>query len=176
MKQLEQVLLLIDQRDGQYMAVNKQIAELIAPTMLTAVVEILNVSTSKIEWMDLKVIENYLVLSCTVAYDPSAPDVSPLLAGPVVEPGEIVPVEVQKILRIGVPLSKIFETSDHIKEYLLDSYAKSQMKKEPVSEEPAVEGDEKVESFDAQFDPKQLTREQINQMMYFQHMSVGIKQ
>lgn len=175
MKQIEQVLTLLDKRDNEYLERNKQVAELIAPTMLTAIVDCLGVDPDNISWVDIKVYDVYLVLTCSVRFDPNAPNLSVFLRDSNYTPGSP-SVEVERPLRIGVPLAKVFDTAEEIKAFLMKPFVPTDAVEQAGSDTSVKVEEVKKPTIDDQFDAKTLTREQLNQMLYFQHMSVGIKQ
>lgn len=162
-KQLETLLKLVDERDLTYLDYNKALSGMLQDTMLTAVVELLDVPTDQLEWLELSVSSSVLVLIMAVMYNPCE-DTSPLL-GPI--PPDSNAVLIQKTLHIGLPLEMVFESSEIIKEFLLG-----------VAHDDAVsEQTTNVQTpTPVTFDSSSLSKDQLSQMMAFQHLDTGSKQ
>lgn len=130
---------------------NRQIAELVNPTFITAVVELLDLPYDQIEWVDIDVTDVAFILVVSVTYTPGV-DTSPFLGQSSVENAAMI----QKNIRVSIPLSKLFDPVDEIKEYL---------RQPSKATEPSK-----------QIAMPSLTKEQIQQMLLCQHLTPGTKQ
>lgn len=157
---INRLMQLIEERDANTQEYNMSIAELVAPTFLSAVVHVLNVDQDHIEWVDANVVNSSFVIVINVTYDPKS-NSSQFLQDPDQE-DEILS---QKMLRIGVPLDRIFGEVDSIVDYLL-SISTPEEKEKSFRLTPAL----------YQFDEDCLTDNQRQQLHYFQGYSGETKQ
>lgn len=155
-KQIEQLLAIVDERDLKRLEYNRQIADLVAPTFLTAVVEMLELPTDQIEWVDIDVTDSMVfTLKLSVTYTPGV-DTSPFLGTAPTDNAAFV----QKNLRVSLPLSHVFDSVEDIKKLL--------------HRPPTTQATEPVQP--VKFDPSAMSKDQIEQMLLFQHLTVGTKQ
>lgn len=182
LKQLETLLTMFDARDSMWVKHNKQIAGVIAPTVLEALYELFELDTDSIEWVDLQIMDNIMLIVCNVTYDPvntrssflhrideaALPDAS---------------IQVQRYLRIGVPLAIVFSPKDEIKEFLMrvpvenaadidasdDVFESDHPELEAVA--PKRAGN-KVHGFDT----ATLDEDQIKRLMLYHHTTETTKQ
>lgn len=175
LKQIEQLLTLVDERDLSRLYYNKQISELIAPTMLLAVVEMLELPTDQIEWVDVEVTDTVLVLVINVMFDPST-QLSPFLDNGQINKDAAL---IQKSVRIGLPLPMVFAEPGEIKAFLYKSLNIPDPNADPTQTEVKVDEPTEVKAEDKPstiFDSASLTKDQIQQMLMFQHLTLGTKQ
>ena len=118
LKQLESLLSMFDARDQMWAKHNRQIGNVIAPTVLEALYELLELDRDSVEWVDLQVMENILLIICNVTYDPATTQSSFLHRVDEAQRPET-PIQVQRFLRIGVPLAIVFSDKHDIKEFLM---------------------------------------------------------
>lgn len=118
LKQLEKLLSMFDARDNMWGKHNRQIGNVIAPTVLEALYELLELDHDSVEWVDLQIMENVMLIICNVTYDPATTQSVFLQRVDDAERPDT-PIQVQRFLRIGVPLAIVFATKDEIKEFLL---------------------------------------------------------
>lgn len=118
LKQLESLLSMFDARDQMWAKYNRQIGNVIAPTVLEALYELFELDYDSVEWVDLQIMENILLLICNVTYDPATTQSAFLHRVDEAQRPET-PIQVQRFLRIGVPLAIVFSPKDEIKEFLL---------------------------------------------------------
>lgn len=160
LKQTEQLLNLFDKREKAKASYNQQIALLIAPTVLAAIIELLAIEVDAIDWTDLSATDAVLLIRCTALYDPSG-EVSPFLQKVGMDP---LPTEqaklVQKDIQFALPLEMAFSTKQEIIDFLLLLIA-DEVAPKPVA--PVVEA----------FDMKTLTKEQIHLLLFAQQNTPG---
>lgn len=118
LKQLESLLAMFDARDQMWAKHNRQIGNVIAPTVLEALYELLELDHDSVEWVDLQIMENIMLIICNVTYDPATTQSTFLQRVDEAQRPET-PIQVQRFLRIGVPLAIVFSPKDEIKEFLL---------------------------------------------------------
>lgn len=118
LKKLEILLSMFDARDTMWSKHNRQIATIIQPTVLEALVSLFDVGTDNIEWVDLQIMDTVMLIVCNVVYDP-ATTLSQFLnrIDSVKRPDT--PIQVQRFLRIGIPLAIVFSTKEEIIKFLL---------------------------------------------------------
>lgn len=119
----------------------------------------LELPSDRVECVDIDVIDDVLMVAVVVTYDPQK-DTSPFLGIPPV-PAEGA-VMVQKKVRIGLPMELVFSSTDEIKQFLRQP---SDYKAEA---QPA--------SVATQFDSSALSKEQVEQLLLFQHLNKGTQQ
>lgn len=118
LKQLESLLSMFDARDQMWAKHNRQIGNVIAPTVLEAIYELLELDHDAVEWVDLQIMENIMLIVCNVTYDPATTR-SQFLNRVDEANRPDTPIQVQRFLRIGVPLAIVFADKADIKEFLL---------------------------------------------------------
>lgn len=182
-KQLETLLNMFDARDSMWAKHNKQIAGVIAPTVLEALYDLFELGTDSIEWVDLQIMETILLIVCNVTYDPVSTESSFLRRiDEATRPDT--PIQVQRYLRIGVPLAIVFSPKDEIKEFLMrvpvettDGTDISDEVFEPEHPEltpsvPPHATGSKVQGFDT----STLNEDQIKRLMLYHHTVETTKQ
>lgn len=118
LKQLETLLSMFDGRDQMWAKHNRQIGNIIAPTVFEALYELFDLDRDSVEWVDLQIMENVMLVICNVTYDPATTQSHFLhRVDEADRPGT--PIQVQRFLRIGVPLTLVFSAVQDIKEFLL---------------------------------------------------------
>lgn len=184
LKQLENLLAMFDARDQMWAKHNRQIGNIIAPTVLEALYELLELDHDSVEWVDLQIMENIMLIICNVTYDPATTQSRFLQRVDDAQTPET-PIQVQRFLRIGVPLAIVFSDKDAIKEFLM---------RIPVETTEDDDSDVDVErvSFDDQsdeepqsnrsgsavmgFDTTNLSEDQITKLMLYHHAVETTKQ
>lgn len=163
LKQTEQLLNLFDKREKAKASYNQQIALLIAPTVLAAIIELLAVDVDAIDWKDISATDAILLLRCTVLYDPTG-EVSPFLQKVGMDP---LPTQqaklVQKDIQFALPLEMAFSTPKEIIDFFLLLIA------DEVIPTPVVPANQPKELFDM----KTLTKEQIQLLLFAQQNIPG---
>lgn len=182
LRQIESLLSMFDARDQMWAKHNRQIAKVITPTVLDSLVELFDLPMEDIEWVDLQLMENILLVICTVTYDPHTTQSAFLQRIDAAKQPDT-PIQVQRFLRVGVPLAIVFAEKPEIKEFL------SRIPVETTEEDsdefelhPAEDAEERpptpeiVASKVMGFDTSDLTEEQIKNMMLYHHTVDGTKQ
>lgn len=189
-KKIETLLSMFDARDAMWGKHTRQIGALIQPTVLEALYDLFDVPTDSVEWMDLQIVETVLVVICNITYDPATTTSVFLQRVDQVKQPET-PIQVQRLLRIGVPLAIAFSSKEEIKEFLtripVESTDDDTDEGAPtVSEDlPEYEGaDPELPSPASQnkgasvlgFDTSDLSEDQINRLMLYHHAVEATKQ
>lgn len=168
LEQIKQLLALFDKRQTLRNACNREIAAVLSPTVLSALFELVNVPTSDIVWEDIDVIQSVLVIRTEITYSP-AQELSPYL-NLVMPPlqGET-PIQIQRTITLGVPLTMVFEEKETIKGWLMSVARENAASREPTAPPPQ----DQVSQF---FNVAELTKEQMMQLLYFQQNTKGTTQ
>lgn len=189
LRQIEGLLAMFDARDAMWAKHNRQIAGVITATVLDALQELFELPDESIEWVDLQIMENILLVVCNVTYDPATTQ-SPFLqrVDEVQQPDR--PIQVQRYLRVGVPLAIVFSPKEDIKEFLMripvetagDDAGTAEVY-EPDLDPSEVESDETLVYIPPKsstkvmgFDTSTLSEEQIKNLMLYNHTVESTKQ
>lgn len=174
LKQIQQLLILFADREKSRNEYNQQIVKVLASTTLSAVVELIGVPHNDIMWVDIDVVDSILLVVCQVTYDPSA-ELSPTLrqlVGPEFGEAPASNVRIERIFHFGLPLAVVFSSKEDIIDFLHKATASSKI--EDVNKIDTSRSE--VDSQYTTFDRKLLTKEQAQQLLYFQHVTKGTKQ
>lgn len=174
LKQIQQLLLLFADREKSRNEYNQQIVKVLAPTTLSAVVELLGVPHDDIMWVDIDVVDSILLVVCQVTYDPNT-ELSPTLrqlVGPQLGETPATNVRIERIFHFGLPLAVVFSSKEDIIDFLHKSTASSKIEDVDKTNAPRSESASQYTTFDR----KLLTKEQAQQLLYFQHITKGTKQ
>lgn len=190
-KKLEHLLTMFDARDAMWSKHTRQIASVINPTVLDALRELFDVPSDDIEWMDLQIVETVLVIVCNITYDPMLTS-SVLLQRVDQAQRPNVPIRVQRLLRIGIPLAVVFSSKEEVIEFLTklpvettdDEYTDDVNIDDPdLPEYEGADADAKPPTSSpagvAQvmgFDTSDLSEDQIKSLMLYRHASEATKQ
>ena len=189
LKQLESLLSMFDARDQMWAKHNRQIGNVIAPTVLEALYELLELDHDSVEWVDLQIMENIMLIICNVTYDPATTQ-SKFLHRVDEANRPDTPIQVQRFLRIGVPLAIVFTEKKDIKEFLLRIPVETtDDDNTEVEFEPVPSGDDDAtpatppsplarrrSSEVMGFDTSELSDEQITKLMLYHHAVETTKQ
>lgn len=177
LEQIQQLLTVFDKRQQLHNKCNREIAEILTPTLLTAVVELINVPNESIVWEDMSVVQSVLVLQVEVTYDP-AKEVSRFLSLVTSSiKDNAPPIQVQRSIALGIPLTMVFQDSDIIKDWLMRVAENLGMENEAQPKPPAnAEAPPPPAVESSRFDMTDLTTEQIQQVLFFQYQTEGTKQ
>lgn len=159
LEQIEQLLFIFDEREKLTAACNREIAVALTPTVLSALFDLFNLPTESVVWEDFQIIESVLVLRATLTYD-SAHELSPFLNLIVPPRDGVVPIRIQKTIQFGVPLTKVFDDKDALKEWFMEVVAKS------TDQQPDSQSKEQLSAHP----DLNLTKDQVAQMLYFQKL------
>lgn len=191
LKQLESLLSMFDARDQMWAKHNRQIGSVITPTVLEALYELLELDHDSVEWVDLQIMENVLLVICNVTYDPATTK-SNFLQRVDDAQQPTTPIQVQRFLRIGVPLAIVFADKASIKDFLMripvENSEGEEVEFDSVPEDGGVEysdsstvksepsspprGSSKMLGFDI----SELTEDHIEKLMLFYHIAEPTKQ
>lgn len=160
----DELFALLDQRDKYVSEKNYEILTLLAPTVFTAVSEMFELPPSNIQLATTGMSDDVLVIDLVVHYTYS--EHMSYWLSVIDKSGTSTTAERSRTLRMGIPIALVFASVDEIKHFLSDA-----RNKPPVpTEGPAVTHDE----YD--FDPTQLTKDQIERMVLFMLTAPGEKQ
>lgn len=153
--EIELLLSVIDMRETLYTEHNRKIAEIITPTVLTALFELFELPSQHVVWDDFLVIDSILVIRVTVTCN-TAESISPFLSvlAPSLSQAKSA-VHVQRTMQFGIPLAKVFQDKEQLKTWFID-VANRTSTESPASSPPVDE-----------FKDVQLTAEQKLQVEYF---------
>jgi hypothetical protein len=167
---LEQLLTLINEREEAYAEYTEAIADVIRPTVLAALQELLNIKDHQVEWSEIYISMEDLALHiiCTVTY--GSDDVVPAFVTRIAprvmtdSPNDV------RVVRIGIPIAYSAHPKDEILEFL-HQLVDEQQKAIP---EPATVASGDTQVLD-QFNLSKLTKDQVAQLLVFQHLNEGVK-
>ena len=157
-----ELLELMAERDEMYDEYTEAIADMIGPTVLNALAELFEADLSKIEWSGIShsLREASLRITCTIWYD-HADDIPQFVQDLTVEMhGE--ENENVRILHVGIPIDMVFRPQSE-----LVMFFTKVITGETPSANLIVDNNE--------FDSSTLTAEQIQQLLVFQHDTLGSK-
>lgn len=184
LKQLESLLAMFDARDAMWSKHNRQIANVISDTVLDALVALFDVPDESIEWIDMQIVDNILLIVCNVTYDPVHTQ-STFLQRVDEHKRPDTPIQVQRYLRVGVPLAIVFSTKEEIGEFLsripvettdddegtVEAYDSSDLA-EDTDNVPVTRPSSSVHGFDT----SNLSEDQLRNLMLYHHTVEGTKQ
>lgn len=170
------VIELFEKREQTYISFTEQIVQQLGATVLAALYDFFEVSYEAITWVEFQLSEESLGIAAIVSYsgDQPAPAIIERLApiGPI--PADKKVTEIRRVLRIGIPLRVVGGTREDILLFL-----KQQTEKQPTPPEPLetveVTSGEVTPDYDQPSPDLNLTREQLDQVLYFQQQTKGTK-
>jgi len=169
-EQLKQFISLIDERDQERKAYNEYIIDFLSETVRVAVHNLLNIPHSHVEWQDIQIVGPAAVFDCLITYSP-AHELSEFLQ--LIDPPQEgdSPVQLQRELTLGIPLSILFKPHEVITKFLLD-IAKGM---DPIQACEQAEGSQPIQQKEKPSPSvaPELTEEQIQQMLFFQQTTKG---
>lgn len=179
LEQIQHLLTLFDQREKLRESSNRKIARFINGTLLTALQELLGLPDEAIVWDEFHAVDTILAIKFTVIYNPQLPMTPFLQLISVTNPSEPL-IEVRRTLQIGVPFPTVFLPREEIKMWLMkmaeDTFGAARTPVDTdVTPETPVAAPAAAPS-PAGFDPSALTPDQVNQLLYFQQLTKGVKQ
>lgn len=176
-QRLELLIELFNQRELLYSRITEKIAQHIGGTTLAALYEFFGVSYEAINWIEFQLIDTVVLITGIVTYKAGdeVPDLVEHIA-PIQRPDDRKIAEIQRMMRIGVPVDRVFDTKEQILAFLKEKIAQQ----EPTPQPPTVIVEQKKMSEDnsvpinvSDFDSQDLTKEQKQQLLYFQHHTTG---
>lgn len=181
LRQIESLLSMFDARDQMWAKHNRQIAKVITPTVLDSLVELFDLPTEDVEWVDLQLMENILLVICTVTYDPHTTQSTFLQRIDAVKQPDT-PIQVQRFLRVGVPLAIVFAEKPEIKEFLSRIPVETTEDDDEFEIHPAEDIEDTPQKLEIVaskvmgFDTNNLSEDQIKNLMLYHHTVDGTKQ
>ena len=156
---------LLEERDAAYARHTDVIIDVIGPTVLSALIELFEVPIESISWLEIQVSENILVVTSSVTYNPNE-NIPRIVSGIQAEAqeDETSTSHAERLVRVGIPVELIFSPKERIIAFLTNILETGIAQRVGGGAEPSTE-----------FDPSQLTRDQISQFLYMQHQNKGTK-
>jgi hypothetical protein len=153
---LEQLLELFTLREISIYKINNAITKLLAPTMLLALVHVVDTDHNNLAWESIDIVKEMVVLQFSVTFNPATTGSEFLKR---VDPSAV-DGEITKSLRLAIPLELAFSTPEEIVQFLTKLPPPAPKQTTESATEPELE----------------LTQDQVNQMLFFQQQTKGIYQ
>jgi hypothetical protein len=178
LKKVEVLLALFDEREEVFDELSEMIYEQIAPTVLKAITELYQLDEDHVHWHQCELMETMLMIVSSVDIEPGAP-VSPFIKFAFNQP-DIAAIDDEtgeRIIRIGIPIPYVFADVEDIKQFLCDAVLGPEASDEAreLMSNPTDEPTPTVTSPMHQFDPTDLTEDQLRQMLVHQQHTLGKK-
>jgi hypothetical protein len=184
-KDVSHLLQLFEEREQLYTVGTGRIMERLGPTVIAALYEFFNVSYESINWLHFEVDGGILLIGAVVSYKNTdiVPEIINRLS-PLIGESKGHLTEVQRAMRIGIPLHVVFLSKEEVLQFLNDHVGKQPT---PEAPPPTIFVDKatgeiieaKLEPLakivPADFDNTQLSREQLTQLLHTQHLLKGTK-
>lgn len=171
----KEVQRLFVERDEAYVNATQDIVNVIGPTVLEALYEVFEVPQDAVRWLDFQSTDNLLIVICSIKYNPSIS--IPEFIKRTREAIEHVENEVEQPVRIGIPYELVLSDPEEIVDFiyaLVESHqtggptliehleAETELSETTLHHVPvAIDAGE--------FNPAELTLEQKQQLLIFQH-------
>lgn len=172
---LDQLISLLSERDEVLAEYTAMIAELLKPTAFAALQELLEAKEHQLECSDIYLSMEDLALhiTCDITYGPN--DIVPAFVASVA-PAQYANEKNQvRSVRIGIPISYSTRPKAEILAFLQQLVKENkQLTPDPIST-PTPDTQVKVQPL-AQFDLSELTKDQVAQLLVFQHHTTKEKQ
>lgn len=162
LQELSDLLLLVDAREKCMNELTTNILDKLEDNVLAVLHQLLGIPTEDVSWVDVQVLDNVLLLTCTISYDPLmiTPFIQKLF---IYDPEDDMDNVVHKMIRIGVPTAYIFGSIDTLFEFF-NSLADSAL----TDNQLIVDNrDNRVDNSNSTFNISQLTDEQVQQLRLF---------
>jgi hypothetical protein len=119
MEQLSELMRLIEKREEIIDDLTAEIMDRIEPYVLDVLYELFNLPEEDVKWLDIQNVDNILMLTCSVAFDPRK--IPPYIAKLFIpDPEDLYENIVHKMIRIGVPMALIFGPRYKVVEFFND--------------------------------------------------------
>lgn len=173
-------------RDNDYIDATQEIVDTIGPTLLEALYRLFGVPVDDVRWLDFASSETIMIITCGIAYNPSV-SIPKFIS----DTQHIIPkvsIKFEQTVRIGVPYELVLADPDEILDFmsaLIRSHIDGgptlieHLEQETVEQQPQFDDAELVEHRQGravdvgEFNPSELTNEQKQQMLIFQHQTKG---
>ena len=161
--QITALLSSFDKRDEVLTTLNEEIYNQLRATAMRALLKLFQLPPKDVEWLEVEVEDDMLLMAVQIQYQPEKCESSFVKK---LTPAEVPEglTHVQRTVRVGIPVDKVFDHSDDLLAYLtsVGNDIGSTEDLEPI--------------ITAGFDQTALTHEQVTSMIYFQQTTRGIKQ
>lgn len=151
---ISQLMSLFDARESERLVHNKKIIEMLAPTAIKALLRVLEVRHTDLQWVDVRMVDDVVVLVFTVTYTP-ATTTSALFQALETDDTANADIEVERVMHMSIPITKAFEDATVVEEFLRKAFVETEQLHTP---EPS------------------LSLEQQKQMLFFQEQTKGTLQ
>lgn len=166
---LDHLLEVFDERNRLHALCNKQLAQMLSPTVLTALFELLEIPNESLVWEDFHVIDTVLVIHATITYDP-AHGKSPFLAVITADSADSeTPIQTKKRVQFGIPLANIFQDKDELKAWFMEVVQVTTVN----SYTSTLADIEEEEPSPDEFDRSALSPEQLAQLLFYEKNNKG---
>lgn len=172
-------------RDNDYIDATQEIVDAIGPTLLEALYRLFGVPVEDVRWLDFASSQTIMIVTCGIAYNPS--ESVPKFISDTQFDVPKVRIKFEQTVRIGIPYELVLADPEDILEFM-SALIRSHIDGGPsliehlddseIEQQPQFDDAELVEhrgrAVDAgEFNPGDLTYEQKQQMLIFQHQSKG---
>lgn len=164
---IDELFALFDERDRARVRYNNQIADHLTPTILMALFELFELPAEAVHWKNIDLIDNMIVVLVELYYK-STPDICEFLKMMDIA-SKASSDSTVRTLRVGVPVGMAFDGVENLKQYYVDMA-------ERLTKPDKAPTKEQVEVQQTGFNPMELTKEQIAQLLLFQQTAPGEKQ
>lgn len=167
---LKHLVTLFAKRDQLYQRATEDIVQVVGPTTLKALVTMFNVPFENVTWIELQVVEELLVIVASIVYEE---DQQPPAVIQALSPMPDTMEPSIRLFRVAVPLEVVFQPAEEILQYFKKTAEEAAAKAQAQSE--TVVSDDAVPVTTQQFNLKELTPEQIKQLILFSGNQTGTK-
>lgn len=163
LKQLSELLVIMDAREEIINKLTNKILYKLEPNVLAVLNKLLGIPVDDISWIDVQVIDNVLLLTCTVVYDPFlvTPFIEKLF---IADPEDFLENTVHKMIRIGVPTPYIFGPTQVLFDFFNDLADNANLGNNKVIVDNIQESSDNTPSA---FHISDLSQEQRQQLLLF---------
>lgn len=152
---------MIATRDDTIVHLNNRIFDYLHPTLLTALVQWFQINERDVDWVDIHVVNDTLVVTCVVAFDVSlVTDRFKSMFDDLDEHNEIQ----SRILQTGIPVQYAMKPVETILDFI----------RHVLDTDESVSNEEIMADFadkSIEFDTDSLTQEQLDQIKIFNNLS-----
>lgn len=116
LEQLSEFLLLMEKREEIINDLTNEIFDRIEPYVLDVLYELFTLPINDIDWIDVQVINNVLMVTCAVAYNPRniPPFIKQLFIPDSSDYNEDI---VHKMIQVGIPINYVFGPRENLLEF-----------------------------------------------------------
>lgn len=169
--QVGELLRLLEERDQTTDYLTSQILEKIRPSVLDTLCELFGLPNEEIDWLDVQIIEQVLLVVCAINYEEShsTPYLKKLFSSSDMV-DNVAPN--MKMIRIGLPLAYVFGEKKPIIDFLYSVVDEAIIERIESSVDFANETSDNTQS---SFDTSKLTEQQTEQLNLFLNHGRGVK-